>query len=309
MSELPTAGGGQGASRSKGPWRRLAAVPVAARLSVRMERARRSESTLLARLGETVRTRESSSGDEDARATLAETARLEAELAAVRDAAAASLDQDRDDYPSATSWTKPVVVVRGLLTRLVLRDRARRIGQALRPLHRALGAALLDGRLQAPGGSTRPGSEGLAREVAEQRRRFDEARAERLRLLAPWDVKALPGWARRALDEAAAAGTAIGKEARVRLLPRLPGLVGLAAGWWVAHAFTASYWDRLKSGFGLQSGGPRVVSEDTYRHLQFWVPLLAAAACAYLGSRLSASMDRRYLRQPAPGQPPPPRVR
>ena len=31
-------------------------------------------------------------------------------------------------------------------------------------------------------------------------------------------------------------------------------LVGLAAGWWVAHAFTASYWDRLTSRFGLRSG-------------------------------------------------------
>ncbi len=285
-------------------WRRIAALPDAARLSIGMEQARRREGTLLERLGETVSSRESSSRDDDVRKMLAEAAGLATELTAVRSAQAESLEQDRADYPSASSWAKPVVVARGLLARLVLRDRARRIGNALRPLHRALGAASLDGRLEAPDGAARPEPAGLAREIAEQRRDIEAAEAERLRLLAPWGGKALPDWAHRVLNEGLAIGTAVGKEARVRLLPRLPGLVGLLAGWWVAHAFTASYWDRLTDGFGLRRGGPKVVSAETYRSLQFWVPLLAAAICAYLGSRLSASLERRYSRQPVPDQPP-----
>jgi len=235
---------------------------------------------------------------------LTEAAGLATELQAVQNALAASLEQDRADYPPASSWAKPVVVARGLLARLVLRDRARRLGNVLRPLHRALGAASLGNRLEAPNGTTRPEAAGLAREIAEQRRDLEAAEAERLRLLAPWGGKALPDWAHRVLNEGLAIGVAIGKEARVRLLPRLPGLVGLGAGWWVAHAFTASYWDRLTDGVGLRRGGPTVVSADTYRSLQFWVPLLAAAICAYLGSRLSASVERRYSRQPVPDRPP-----
>ncbi len=283
---------------------RVAALPGAARLRIGMERARRREGKLLERLGESVSPRESSSREDDVRKLLAEAAGLENDLAAVRSGMAASLEQDRDDYALASSRAKAVVVARGLLTRLVLHDRARRIGNALRPLHRALGAASLDGRLEAPEGTTRPESAGLAEEIARQRSDFKAAEAERLRLLAPWGGKALPVWADGALKEGVAAGTAIGREARVRLVPRLPGLVGLAAGWWVAHAFTASYWDRLTDGLGLRSGGPTVVSADAYRSLQFWVPLLAAAICAYLGSRLSAFVEKRYSRQPAPEAPP-----
>lgn len=282
----------------------MAALPGAARLSVGMERARRREGKLLERLGETVSSRESSSREDDVRKMLAEADGLATDLEAVKSALAESLEQDRADYPPASSWAKPVVVARGLLAGIILRDRARRIANALRPLHRALGAASLDGRLEAPNGTTRPESAGLAREIASLRRDFEAAEAERLRLLAPWDGRALPDWAHRALNEGFAIGRAIGKETRVRLVPRLPGLVGLAAGWWVAHAFTASYWDRLTDGFGLRRGGPTVVSAETYRGLQFWVPLLAAAICAYLGSRLSASVDRRYSRQPVPDQPP-----
>jgi hypothetical protein len=37
---------------------------------------------------------------------------------------------------------------------------------------------------------------------------------------------------------------------------------------------------------GIGSGGTHVVSGSTYRAMSFWLPLLAAALCAYIGERL-----------------------
>jgi hypothetical protein len=37
-----------------------------------------------------------------------------------------------------------------------------------------------------------------------------------------------------------------------------------------------------------------VVSADTYRAMSFWLPILAAAVCAYLGNRLAGYIGRRY---------------
>jgi hypothetical protein len=38
---------------------------------------------------------------------------------------------------------------------------------------------------------------------------------------------------------------------------------------------------------GVVSGGTHVVSESTYKAMSFWLPLLAAAVCAYLGERIA----------------------
>jgi hypothetical protein len=270
-----------------------------------MELARRHERMLLERLGKTVSPQKSSSQDREVQEMLAEAAGLGAELEGVQRSRAASLEQDRNDYPAASSWAKPAVIVRGLLARLVLHDNARRIRIKLRPLHRALGAASLDGQLPAENGATRPISADIAQAIELQRREFGAAQAERFRLLEPFGGRALPEWANVVLKECSALGSAFVKEARASLVPRLPGLAGLAAGWWVVRAFTASHWDRLMVVFGLRRGGPKVVSAETYERLQFWIPLFAAALCAYLCSRVSAFLRKRYSPQPVPDQPHP----
>ncbi|HEX6668420.1 MAG TPA: hypothetical protein VF061_02610, partial [Gemmatimonadales bacterium] len=74
--------------------------------------------------------------------------------------------------------------------------------------------------------------------------------------------------------------------------------VGLCVGWWIANTYTDSH---LRSGLrslGIGSGGTRVVSSSTYEAMTFWLPLLAAALCAYLGERIGA----HYRGRESPGR-------
>jgi hypothetical protein len=60
-------------------------------------------------------------------------------------------------------------------------------------------------------------------------------------------------------------------------------------GWWIANTYTDSRWKSLARSLGIGSGGTHVVSGETYRAMSFWLPLLAAAVCAYLGDRIAAA--------------------
>ena len=44
---------------------------------------------------------------------------------------------------------------------------------------------------------------------------------------------------------------------------------------------------------GIGSGGTHVVSGSTYKAMSFWLPLLAAAVCAYLGERIVGYYRKR----------------
>jgi len=84
------------------------------------------------------------------------------------------------------------------------------------------------------------------------------------------------------------------------MIPRASALAGLAAGWWVTHTYTTSRPRSLLSSLGIGSGGTHVVSSDTYQSMRFWLPLLAAAVCAYLGDRLARWIRQRYHRRSEP---------
>ncbi len=68
----------------------------------------------------------------------------------------------------------------------------------------------------------------------------------------------------------------------------------MAAGWWVTNTYTDSHFRSALRSVGIGSGGTRVVSGETYRAMSFWLPILAAAVCAYLGDRLAGYVRRRY---------------
>jgi hypothetical protein len=144
--------------------------------------------------------------------------------------------------------------------------------------------------------------ESLKTGIEEERARAERAAAERGQLLAPFGGRALPPPVSNGLGDLARFALGLGGELRSRLVPRLPGVVGLAAGWWIAHAFTSSHWEGFMGRLGLRRGGPWVVSPETYERLEFWVPLVAAALCAYLGSRFWRSLERRYTAD-APARP------
>ncbi len=90
----------------------------------------------------------------------------------------------------------------------------------------------------------------------------------------------------------------MGKQLQEKLLPRVSALAGLAAGWWVANTYTDSHWRSALRSLGIGRGGTHVVSSETFQAMSFWLPIVSAALCAYLGNRLALLIRRRY-RPPA----------
>ncbi len=270
-------------------WRRIAALPRAARLNADVHLARRREARALAAAGEAACDAPGLGTSAEVAHALEDAATLRARRDAARRAEAASLDADRADWADAPPWLKLVIVARGLLVRSVARAQRRRIERALAAHLATIGAeAIATPQIATALPDHVRGS------VEQERERAERAAAERAQLLAPFGGRALPTSVGAGLREVSRAGVGLLRELRSRLVPRLPGVVGLAAGWWVAHAFTASRWADLTERLGLRHGGPWVVSGETYERLEFWVPLVAAALCAYLGSRFWRSLERRY---------------
>ncbi len=251
------------------------------RLDLRGRRLRHRERLELRRLGEEVARAEAGGSDAFAR-LVGEIAEGERRAAALVAEGRASLDADRADLRAVAAWVKPAVVLRGLCTRLVLRHRRSLERRALRPRFEALGE-LATGSAER---GAEPGSP--AREVAAVRGQLAAVTAERERWVAPYGGRALPDWTTRAGAEAAVFGRAVLTQLRAHLLPKAPAIAGLTVGWWIANTYTDSHLRSAIRSLGIGSGGTRVVSSSTYEAMTFWLPLLAAALCAYLGERLGA---------------------
>ena len=242
---------------------------------------RQRERLELRRLGEEL-ARADAGGSEAFARLVGEIAEGERRAAALAAEGRASVDADRADLRAVAAWVKPVVVLRGLCTRLVLRHRRSLEHRALRPRFEALGE-LATGSADR---GTLPGS--LAREVAAVRGRLAAVTAERERWVAPYGGRALPDWTTRAGTEGVVFGRVVLTQLRSHLLPSAPAIAGLTVGWWIANTYTDSHLRSALRSLGIGSGGTRVVGSSTYEAMTFWLPLLAAVLCAYLGERLGA---------------------
>jgi hypothetical protein len=242
------------------------------RLDLQSRQLHRRERLTLRRLGaEVASTRAADS--EALTPLLAEIAEGERRAADLLAEGQASLETDRADLREVAAWMKPVVVVRGVCTRMVLRHRRSIERRALRPRLEALGELV---------------SGSPASEVVALRERRALIASERKRWGAPYGGSALPRWAPRAARETVGFGRAVLMQLRSQVLPKAPALVGLAVGWWVANTYTDSHLRSALRSIGIGSGGTRVVSSSTYETMSFWLPLLGAALCAYLGERIGA---------------------
>jgi hypothetical protein len=252
-----------------------------ARLDLQASRLRHRERLGLRRLGKEV-ARGEAGGNEAFAPLVREIAEGQRRLAALVAEGGASLDADRADLEVVAAWVKPAVVLRGLCTRLVLRHRRSLERRALRPRFEALGELAT--------GSAEPGVErgALGREVVAARGQLAALAAERERWVAPYGGRALPDWTARASVEAVGFGRAVLTQLRAHLLPKAPAIAGLTVGWWIANTYTDSHLRSALRSLGLGSGGTRVVSSSTYEAMTFWLPLLAAALCAYIGERVGA---------------------
>lgn len=253
---------------------RTAAIVHTARLELQLKRARQREREALARAGESFAAAPEPAADAAAQPLLAEIRRLGLALDGHSAGVARSLEDDRADLMSVATLLQPLVVVRGLCARAVLRHHAARCRRDLRPLHERLGALAL----------------------AQSGHRAEQQTAAANLTLGPTPLAgaALPGWLGGVAREAKALGQALVKQLRGQLLPRASALAGLAAGWWVAHTYTDSRPRAVLRSIGIGKGGTRVVSGDTYQAMSFWLPILAAAICAYLGDRIARRVRRHY---------------
>ena len=271
---------------------RTAAMVHTARLEFELKRAQQREREALARAGESFAATPHPPADAAAQALLADVRRLGRELDGHSAAVARSMEDDRADLVSVARWMRPLVVVRGLCARAVLRHHATRRLRDLRPLHERLGAIALaqPGDWAAAGGI--PGT--LVDAIRGARAEQQTAVASRTLRLAPLGGAALPGWLGVVASETKALGQALVKQLRGQLLPRASALAGLAAGWWVAHTYTDSRPRAVLRSIGIGKGGTHVVSGDTYQAMSFWLPILAAAICAYLGDRIARRVRQHY---------------
>jgi len=200
-----------------------------------------------------------------------------------------SLAADRRDFAHASELARWAVIARGTLDRFVLREQAR-IAERERASHeRDLGRAAFDGahselRARTP--------EAVAKEIDAARADALAARAMTREITAPYGGDPLPRWLRAAVRETRAFALHVWKELSSRIFVRAPALAGLFAGWWITRTFTDSALESVLHDVGL--GGRRGISPATMSELAFWLPLLAAALCSYLGAFVGARIQRRY---------------
>jgi len=254
---------------------RLQAQLHEVRLDLHRRRLHRRERAALRRLGEEVAVRPEAGASDDLRRMAAEIGNTKRRLEVLAAESAASLDADRADLDRVAPWVKPVVIVRGVCARVVLRHRREGARRMLAPRYEDLGSLAV----RAGVGATRA-------EVVDARAGLERLRKEREQWLAPFGGTAHPAWTARAGAEATGLGRAVLSQLRSNLLPKAPALAGMAVGWWIANTYTDSHVRSVLRSVGIGSGGTRVVSGSSYKAMSFWLPLLAAAVCAYLGERL-----------------------
>lgn len=253
------------------------------RLELRRRHLQRQERAALGRLGEEIARAPDRGGHEELGRMIAQIGEADRRLAALAAASEASAETDRADLRRVAPWMRPLVVTRGVCTRLILRHQRSADRRLLGQRYEALGElAVRSGR-----GVARP-------ELMDARAALGRVRTELERRLAPFGGTAHPAWTARAGAEAAGFGRAILIQLRAHLLPKAPALAGMMVGWWIANTYTDSPVRSVLRSVGIGSGGTHVVSGSTYRAMHFWLPLLAAALCAYLGDRIAG-----YYRRPA----------
>jgi hypothetical protein len=243
---------------------RLTQLPSDLRREVHRRGALSEERASFRRAGERLAASAEASGPEALRPWQDEIRRATERLAEIAGERRAVAEAEARDLAQVSWWIRPVVLLRGWASRVVLQDHGRRVLRARDLAHEALGrAAAFRGKASPP------------------------------RVVPAANEAALPLWAGRAGFEARGLAGALWNQLRSHLFPKAPALAGMAVGWWIANTYTDSRVRSVLRSVGIGSGGTHVVSGSTYRAMSFWLPLLAAAVCAYVGDRVWERMVGR----------------
>jgi hypothetical protein len=266
------------------PFRERVSAGIAAfRFSRNERRALREHGFALQKLGESLGSRDDLA--DRLSASLREVGERRSKCDVLTRSLGRSLEEDREDYAEVPSLVRPLVILRGLAHRGVLRARLYRARKDLAGAWEHLGGDALD-----DDSLTVPSAE-LARAARAAALRACE---ERERVLAPYGGAALPHAVTRGAREASHLTRSVAKEVRGALVPRLPAVAGMGVGWWVANTFTDSSFSATLHSLGIGDGPRYAVTTDQYQLMHFWLPIAAAATCSYLGNRLGAFVRARY---------------
>jgi hypothetical protein len=237
---------------------RLAQLPSDLRREIRRRRALTAERVAFRAAGERLAASPGAGGSEALRPWQDEIGCATDRLADIARERRAVSEAEARDLAQVSWWIRPAVATRGCTARMVLQDHRRRALLALDRAH-----------------------EGLGRAAARD--------AEAITCVSATALDAARGWA-GASREARGLAAALWHQLRSHLFPKVPALAGMAVGWWIANTYTDSRLRSMLRTVGIGSGGTHVVSGSTYRAMSFWLPLLAAALCAYAGERLWEGM-------------------
>lgn len=274
---------------------RLQAAWAAKRLETRANSAVEREKNALGRLGAQVFVALEANGAPESTRELVAALRASVERVTSHGGARErSLAADRRDFADATQLVRWAVIFRGLLERVVLRDRETRDEETRFELEEQLGRLALDGdsaelRAFVPAKG--------AIEVAAAREDLRLAREERARLLAAYDGHALPDWLAAALRELANFVGFMWDQLTRKFFVRAPALAGLLVGWWIARRYTGSTHGTVLANLGLSD--KQAVDADTLKQMEFWLPLTAGALCAYVSWVIARRVQNKYAPQPA----------
>jgi len=262
---------------------RVSAGVAAFRFSRAERRALREHGFALRQLGEALGSR----GDlaDHLAESLREVGLCREKCDQINAALAHSLVEDRADYGDVPPFVRPLVILRGFADRGVLRARLYRARKDLSAAWERLGGhAIDDASLTVPAAELARAARAAAMRACEDREK----------VLAPYGGAALPPAVAKGAREAGHLSKTILRDVRGALVPKLPAVVGMAAGWWVANTFTDSSFSATLHSWGIGEGPRYAVTTDHYELMHRWLPIVAAAICSYAGSRLGALVRARY---------------
>jgi hypothetical protein len=207
-----------------------------------------------------------------------------------------SVEEDRADFAATSSWTRTFVVIRGLAARAVLRERLRSARRERDNARERLGRVALEGGVNL---SREPFVVDAANRARNARARLSALVAEEAAMLEPFGGSLLPDWIVTLRRESSAFASSFVRMMGNRLVPRLPALAAMAAGWWVTSTFTHSSLSATLHSLGIGSGSRHAVTIEALQSMRFWAPIAAAAVCACLVTLFAAKVRARYTVGPA----------
>jgi len=200
-----------------------------------------------------------------------------------------SFNKDQQDYALASQYMRWIVVARGIFDRLILRDRVRYYRQERQHLMHELGLLVNE---PAHDQLSQAVSAPVREDIAKINSDLELLLKDRKQRLVAWNGQVLPYWLSTMLVEGYHYLFHVWKQLLGNLFISIPALGTMIATWWITHSYSDSTLERIQHELGL--GGRSYLSPKTLQILNFCLPILVGAFCAYLVATITARIQRKY---------------